>query len=71
MITIKISKTIPKIELIKTNLPNTYVNFYIDGKFNSKLSFTFYQQIFLNEILNSKYISIEYISVMNLWTNFD
>lgn len=70
MIKIRISKTYPKIELIKTNSPNTYINFYVDGKNNSRLSFTYYQQISLDEILNSKSISLEYISVRTFWTNF-
>lgn len=57
------------IELIKTDLPNTYTNFYVDEKFNSKLSFTFYKQIHLDELLNAKTISLEYVNVRNLWTN--
>lgn len=57
------------IELIKTDLPNTYTNFYVDEKFNSKLSFTFYKQIHLDELLNAKTISLEYVKVRNLWTN--
>ena len=61
MITIHIFKTNPLIELIKTDLPNTYVNFYVNGNFNSELSFTFYQQIHLNRILNAKSISVEYV----------
>lgn len=34
-----------------------------------EFSFTFYQQISLDKLLNAKYISVEYIKERNFWTN--
>jgi hypothetical protein len=61
MITIKISKTHSLIELTRPAMPIKYVNFYIDGKLREEKQFSIYQLLSLDELLNSKSISIEYV----------
>jgi hypothetical protein len=61
MIKIHTFKTVPIIELIKTDLSTIHVNLYIDGKFNSIKSFSCNRVLYLDELLNSKSISVEYI----------
>lgn len=61
MIKIHVFKKIPKIELTTPVIYNTYINFYVDGKFDSEKSFSFYKLLSLDELLNAKSISLEYI----------
>ena len=65
MIKIEIVKTESSIKLFNTELSKTYVNLYVDGKYNSDKSFSYFRQLSLDEILNSKSISVEYIKREN------
>ena len=61
MINVKIFKTYPIIKLFNTELSKTYINLYVDGKFNPEFNFSYFKQIHLNKILNSKSISVKYV----------
>lgn len=69
MITIKISKTHSLIELSRPAIPIKYFNFYIDGKIREEKQFSFYQLLSLDELLNAKSISLEYVKRRKNRTN--
>ena len=58
MIKIEVDKILSLIRLFNTESSKTYVNFHVDGKYNS---FAYFRLLYLDEILNSKSISIEHI----------
>lgn len=61
MIKIEIVKTESLINIFNTEMSKVYVKFYTNGKYNSDKNFAYFRQLSLNEILNSKYIYVEYV----------